>query len=956
MIYMDNTDNRIRDEELFINLLLEHKDLVGDWLSSSLQTNHFHQSHKLLLYGVEEAFSKKSLLTKKQFRYFVKQRVSNHVELNAYMATYDRISMLDEDRDNFIVLLKTILDNHLSKSAVGYLEDFRKNLIEKGAVSAVQELAKKASDLASDSCVEKTATTYEPLSTIATEFLSNMKMEIAGDAQERITCGIKEIDDTMVTGFAPGTLTLFCGDVGSYKCVSGKSMCYDENGERISIKEIYDNKHNIQNKILSLDESNNKIYLQHPHKIVYNGRRKTFKVKTSYGFVTHTTDNHKYLTLSGYKELKELKKGDYIAVAKKGVFGNKKVSPSLPIWLGGMLSDGSTANSYKFTNFDNDIVKEMESSCAGLGGHLKPIGNTIGKIREGHYHVTGLRKFGISCGIDGKISLNKRIPREVFTWSKKYISNLLRMMYSCDGSIRMDKKNNKHKYVAIYHTSSYDLAVDVRDLLIKFGLISTIFESPSYYKKNGNRKYMNICYRVIIQDLNQVKSFVNQIGFYGDKNNIAREIINKKDISVACSNVGRIPSGIWKILDEKFKKYGKTKYGCRCFYRSGVHDNIKNDLGHCGTRGLSMSRDVLIKIAKYLDNDYDLLNMANSDIFWDKIVSVEGIGLDDVYDICMPDNHNFVVDNFITHNSTLMLNVGIGVWERANNVLFVPLEMPKKQMYIKLLARQLFIDSIRLQTPKVLTDEEITKIGEYTAKLEEPMDNHFYIMETYDRIPVSDIRREIEKHIDVFKPRLVVVDYIANLIPEGETYYNRNRNEASQIGDMLKALRAMGRPKAIHDDGFAVVSGAQLGRPALQRIRKQSMDKVIFNSEDVRGSHEYSADADYMYAQLIDEAQPDSRLIFQAIKTRYASKTMNGKLKGSLKMRPEYSLIGSMTSDWDKHNIDNIMNKVDSINIDEELNFDDDYVQKEIRELEADELSIGDMEITVDDIDLDDEE
>lgn len=519
---MDSIDKRIKNEELFISLLLEHKDLVGDWFNSPLQINYFHKAHKLLLYAVEESYNKKSLLTKKQFRYFAKPRVSNDVELNAYMATFDRISMLDEERDNFSVLLKTILDNHISERTVEYIDEYRKNLASKGATIALQELAKKAYELASDSCEERQKTTYEPISVIAPEFLENMKAEIAGDAPERIICGISEIDNSMVTGFAPGTLTLFCGDIGSFK-------------------------------------------------------------------------------------------------------------------------------------------------------------------------------------------------------------------------------------------------------------------------------------------------------------------------------------------------------------------------------------------------------------------------------------------------STLMLNVGIGVWEKGHSVLFIPLEMPTKQMFIKYLARQLLIDSTRLQTPKILTDKEIEKIEKYTKKLSEPMENRFYIMETYERIPVSLIRREVEKHIDLFKPRLVIVDYIANLIPENTEYYGRNRNEASQIGDMLKALRAMGRPKAVHEEGFAVVSGAQIGREALKRIRKQSMDKVLFNSEDIRGSHEYSADADYMYAQLIDEAQPNSRLIFQAIKTRYAAKTIDGKIKGSLKMRPEFSLIGSEADKWNDTNVDNVMNKVDSINIDDELDFND-AMQNELDKMQEDELSIGDMDICVDDIDLEEDE
>ena len=45
---------------------------------------------------------------------------------------------------------------------------------------------------------------------------------------------------------------------------------------------------------------------------------------------------------------------------------------------------------------------------------------------------------------------------------------------------------------------------------------------------------------------------------------------------------------------------------------------------------------------------------------------------------------------------------------------------------------------------------------------------------------------------------------------------------------------------------FAVISGAQLGRDALKRIRKDgaNKDKPTINSEDIRGSHEYAADAD----------------------------------------------------------------------------------------------------------------
>ncbi len=42
---------------------------------------------------------------------------------------------------------------------------------------------------------------------------------------------------------------------------------------------------------------------------------------------------------------------------------------------------------------------------------------------------------------------------------------------------------------------------------------------------------------------------------------------------------------------------------------------------------------------------------AQGDVYWDEIVAIEPDGVDDVYDLTVPELHNFVADSFIVHNS-----------------------------------------------------------------------------------------------------------------------------------------------------------------------------------------------------------------------------------------------------------------------------------------------------------------
>ena len=262
------------------------------------------------------------------------------------------------------------------------------------------------------------------------------------------------------------------------------------------------------------------------------------------------------------------------------------------------------------------------------------------------------------------------------------------------------------------------------------------------------------------------------------------------------------------------------------------------------------------------------------------------------------------IANFKT---TVMLNAGYNVFQRGFNVLIVPLEMPRDKMYQKLLSRMSGVPFDRIEYPKCLTNDELKKIEEQTQYLMKPKPNQLYIMEGFERIPVSKITREVEKHIDIFKPDLVVIDYIANLTAE-ERYKNIRLD--AQIGEMLKDLRTAGKPGAIHEKGFGIITAAQLGREGLKRFRKEGASKATFHSEDVRQSHDYAADSDNIFAQMKDPSQPNRRLIFYIVKARYGKTTFaNGESKATLEVIPEISLVQSIQDDWLNGNSSSILAK-----------------------------------------------
>ena len=69
-----------------------------------------------------------------------------------------------------------------------------------------------------------------------------------------------------------------------------------------------------------------------------------------------------------------------------------------------------------------------------------------------------------------------------------------------------------------------------------------------------------------------------------------------------------------------------------------------------GGAKIGFRRSVIGRLAKYL-RSRELSRLANSDVYWDRIVEIEAVGRRETYDLQIERNHNFLANNFVVHNS-----------------------------------------------------------------------------------------------------------------------------------------------------------------------------------------------------------------------------------------------------------------------------------------------------------------
>lgn len=419
-------------------------------------------------------------------------------------------------------------------------------------------------------------------------------------------------------------VAIVCGKRGGGKCLTGDTLITLEDGREIPIQDLgKENK-----KIISL-QKNLKLKCCKKEQFYKRTVNKVLEITLRSGKKIKLTPNHPLLTVCGWKETKDLKKGSRIATPREVPrFGNKKLRDCEVKLLAYLIAEGHLGNGFVlFCNNDEKIISEFKNVIYSFDKGLKisPHGRNnlrISKIENGK-EKNSLRKYFDSLGLYNVKSDTKFIPETIFQLPKEQLSIFLNRLFSCDGTIHFDK--NKKEYNISYSSSSSKLIQQAQSLLLRFGLLSIIRTKKSKKLPNYELKILS----------SQNLEFIKKIGFFGKKEEIQKKVKTKN----SNPNVDTIPKEIWEIYRPKnWATVGKG-FG----YKS-----LRSSINY------SPSREKLLKIAN-CENNKELKNLATSDIFWDEIIDIKEINKKQtVYDITVPETHNFVANNIIVHNSYTM--------------------------------------------------------------------------------------------------------------------------------------------------------------------------------------------------------------------------------------------------------------------------------------------------------------
>ncbi|WP_340694838.1 replicative DNA helicase [Hydrogenobacter thermophilus] len=100
------------------------------------------------------------------------------------------------------------------------------------------------------------------------------------------------------------------------ECLSGDTIIIDaKTGISYTIEELYKTGRSVE--VYSLDLNTLKIVSKPVEKVVFSGYKEVYELRTRSGRSIKASNNHPFLTPFGWKELKDIQVGDYIAVSER---------------------------------------------------------------------------------------------------------------------------------------------------------------------------------------------------------------------------------------------------------------------------------------------------------------------------------------------------------------------------------------------------------------------------------------------------------------------------------------------------------------------------------------------------------------------------------------------------------------------------------------------------------------
>ncbi|GAA6620315.1 replicative DNA helicase [Scytonema sp. NUACC26] len=596
-----------------------------------------------------------------------------------------------------------------------------------------------------------------------------------GIALPGIPCGFYDLD-ALTSGFQRSDLIIVAGRPSMGKCVAYDTEILLTDGSVSTIEEIY---HRRDAKLLTLKD-NWQFEITQPSAFIDDGIKPVFRVTTRLGRYVETTIAHPYLTIQGWRQLSELQPGDKIAVPRKiNVFGTNTVRECEVKLLAYFIGDGClTDTTPEFTNTNPLIQEDFTHAVLSFSSQMKvrteicseraPTFSAI-KNRGEKNPVTEWLK---NLSLWGKKADQKMVPAFVFQLERSQVSLFLNRLFATDGWATVITSDRAQLG---YCTVSEKLARQLQHLLLRFGIISAL--KKRFVKYQETRR---IAWQLNINDALSIKTFISEIGIFGQETaflQVQAALVNKR----YQTNCDLIP------VDTK-------------------------DTPPALSRTLPLPRGGLGRGVLHLDVKrciWEQTAVATSDIYWDEIISIEPVGYKQVYDLTIPETHNFVANDICVHNTAFCLNLAHNVAASYKlPVAVFSLEMSKEQLVQRLLASEAGIESGYLRSGRISQTqwEPLSRAISTLTEIPIYIDDTPNITVTEMRSQARRLQAEIGSELG-----LIIIDYLQLMEGAGD-------NRVQELSRITRSIKGLARELSV-----PIIALSQLSRGVESRTNKRPM-------------------------------------------------------------------------------------------------------------------------------------
>jgi ribonucleoside-diphosphate reductase alpha chain len=320
-------------------------------------------------------------------------------------------------------------------------------------------------------------------------------------------------------------------------CVTGDALVTTDEG--LVRMDAVHNPHNV----LTMDGSYSRIEWAGK-----TGYRDVYSVETEGGYSVKVTDDHKILTLDGWKKARELGKNDFLVLQSPGKFGKVKMDREMAMTLGWLTGDGTITSDGRVILYFNKKEKKkmlgvLKKYLDGLNGNqIKPqeYGNTI-RIKYSKKITRILEKFGAKKAK----AEDKEVPEAVLRGDRETVKHFLSALFSSDSSAQ----GSREKGVSIRLSSSSEkLLRQVQVLLLQFGILSKIYlkrrKAGRKLMPSSNRKKQKM-YRYkeqheLIISKGSMFRFMKEVGFCTEEKNKKFEKLKPENIYYDSAELSRV--------------------------------------------------------------------------------------------------------------------------------------------------------------------------------------------------------------------------------------------------------------------------------------------------------------------------------------------------------------------------------------------------------------------------------